>query len=121
MTPEWWRRRFRLRVATGGMAPASAGLEAYATVFDRMAPRYDALWTTSAIGRAQRNQVWRVVDRLFQPGERVLDIGCGTGEDAAHLAGRGLRVHATDASPAMVEVARARGGFTVEVCPAEDL
>ena len=70
--------------------------------FDRIATRYDALWTTTAIGRAQRNLVWRDMDALFHPGERILDIGCGTGEDAAHFAARGVTVYATDASPAMV-------------------
>ena len=40
----------------------------------------------------------------FMPGERVLDIGCGTGDDALHLAGRGS--HASKPSTrrrAMVE------------------
>jgi len=90
-------------------------------VFDRVAARYDALWTTTAVGRAQRNLVWRDMDTLFQPGMRILDIGCGTGEDAAHFAARGVAVYATDASPAMVQVAKARGGFTAAVCSAEEL
>ena len=91
-----------------------------AAVFDRMAARYDELWTTTAIGRAQRNLVWRDIDPLFQPGERILDIGCGTGEDAEHFAARGVVVYATDASPAMVQVAQARGVGAV-VLSAEDL
>jgi 2-polyprenyl-3-methyl-5-hydroxy-6-metoxy-1,4-benzoquinol methylase len=89
--------------------------------FDRMATRYDALWTTTPIGRAQRDLVWRDMDPLFQPGDRILDIGCGTGEDAAHLAARGVRVYATDPSPAMIQVAATRGGFAVEVRSAEEL
>jgi ubiquinone/menaquinone biosynthesis C-methylase UbiE len=89
--------------------------------FDHLAARYDALWTTTAIGRAQRDLVWRDVDTLFQSGERILDVGCGTGEDAAHFAARGVTVYATDASPAMVQVAKARGGFTAAVCSAEEL
>lgn len=92
-----------------------------AALFERLAPRYDELWTDSAIGRAQRNAVWRAVDPLFRPGDRVLDIGCGTGEDAAHLVSRGVSVHAIDASPAMVARASAREGFSVEVRRAEDL
>ena len=92
-----------------------------AALFDRMAASYDAQWTTTAIGRAQRNLVWRDIDALFQPGERMLDIGCGTGEDAAHFTARGVAVYATDASPAMVQVAQARGGFTAEVRSAEEL
>ncbi|MFN8447316.1 MAG: class I SAM-dependent methyltransferase [Anaerolineae bacterium] len=38
----------------------------------------------------------------------ILELGCGTGEDALYLAGRGVRVTATDASPAMLAVARAK-------------
>ncbi len=41
-------------------------------------------------------------------GARVLEIGCGTGELAALLVGRGAVVDAFDASPAMVDVARER-------------
>jgi ubiquinone/menaquinone biosynthesis C-methylase UbiE len=91
-----------------------------ATVFDRMAARYDAVWTNTPIGRAQRDLVWREMDVLFQAGERILDIGCGTGEDALHFAARGVTVFATDASPAMVQVARERD-VTATVCSAEEL
>jgi ubiquinone/menaquinone biosynthesis C-methylase UbiE len=85
-----------------------------------MAARYDALWTNTPIGRAQRDLVWREMDALFRAGERILDVGCGTGEDAAHFAQRGVTVYATDASPAMVQVACARG-VTATVCRAEEL
>jgi SAM-dependent methyltransferase len=90
-------------------------------MWDRAAADYDAVWTTTAVGRAQRNLAWRDMDPLFEAGDRILDIGCGTGEDAAHFAARGALVCATDASPAMVESARARGGFAAESCRAEDL
>src|SRR5271157_3989256 len=89
--------------------------------FDLIAARYDALWTTTPIGRAQRDLVWRDVDPLFHPGDRILDVGCGTGEDAAHLAARGVSVYATDPSPAMIHLAAARGGFNTEVRSEQDL
>jgi ubiquinone/menaquinone biosynthesis C-methylase UbiE len=73
-----------------------------AAAFDRIARRYDELWTETPAGRAQRAQVWRHIDPLFQSGDRILDIGCGTGADAAHLLARGVGIHATDASPAML-------------------
>lgn len=92
-----------------------------APAFDREAARYDELWTNTAAGRAQRDQVWTVVDAMFDAGCRVLDVGCGTGEDAAHMAGRGISVHATDASPAMIQVALRRGGFTAGVLRAEEI
>lgn len=92
-----------------------------AAAFDTIATRYDELWTESPIGHAQRQLVWREVDPWFRPGERILDIGCGTGIDAAHYASRGLVVDAVDASPAMVDRARERGGFTASVLRAEEL
>ena len=79
------------------------------SAFDAIAATYDTVWTTSPIGRAQRDQVWRVIDHVFQPGDLVLDIGCGTGEDARHLARRGIHVRGIDASSQMVAAARARG------------
>ncbi len=85
-----------------------------ALAFDRIAHRYDALWTDSPVGRAQRKQTWRVADRFFTPGQRVLDIGCGTGEDALHLTARGVVTCAIDASSEMVAIAAAKG-----VCAAQ--
>src|SRR3954463_6999768 len=41
-----------------------------------------------------------------QPGERVLDLGCGTGDLTAQLAERGARVIGLDASVEMVDEAR---------------
>jgi SAM-dependent methyltransferase len=77
--------------------------------FDRIAGSYDTLWTKSDAGRAQRETVWRVIDGLFQPGDEILDAGCGTGEDAVHLGRQGIHVSAIDASGEMVKLASARG------------
>jgi len=82
----------------------SAGL-----AFDQMARKYDALWTNTLIGRAQREAVWRWIDPLFQPGDSILDLGCGTGIDAVHMMSRRLHVTGVDASAEMVSVARASG------------
>ena len=41
-----------------------------------------------------------------QPGERVLDVGCGTGHLAAKIAERGATVLGIDSSPAMIAQAR---------------
>ncbi len=43
-----------------------------------------------------------------QPGERVLDLGCGTGEIAAQIQAAGAEVIAIDSDPHMVEAARER-------------
>jgi SAM-dependent methyltransferase len=76
--------------------------------FDAIADEYDARFTHSAIGRAQRDSVWQEMDRLFRPGQSILDINCGTGVDALHLAARGIHVVACDASAGMLAVARRR-------------
>jgi len=88
--------------------------------FDSIARRYDDLWTRSPIGRLQRAAVWRRVDALFNSGESVLDLGCGTGEDALHLMKRGVRVCAIDASLQMVHLARERG-VDARLLPIEDI
>jgi SAM-dependent methyltransferase len=89
--------------------------------FDRLAEGYDSAWTDSAVGSAQRRQVWRSIDPWIRPGDALLDIGCGTGADAAHFAQRGARVHATDSSPEMIRIASCRGGFTTEVVAAQEI
>lgn len=80
--------------------------------FDSIADQYDELFTKSLVGRAQRGVVWRVVDRTFSPGEKILELNCGTGEDALHLAQRGVNVVACDASSRMVEVARQKAALS---------
>lgn len=72
------------------------------TAFDRVASRYDELWTNTDVGRLQREAVWRHVDPLFRQGARIIDLGCGTGTDARHFARAGIHVSAFDASPEMV-------------------
>ena len=44
-----------------------------------------------------------------QPGEMILDLGCGDGALTAKIMASGARVIGLDASPDMVEAARARG------------
>lgn len=79
-----------------------------ASPFDLMAPGYDDRFTRSLIGRLMRQAVWRHLDTAFAPGDRVLELSCGTGEDAVYLGRRGVRVIATDVSEGMLAVARAK-------------
>jgi trans-aconitate methyltransferase len=55
-----------------------------------------------------------------QPGEQILDLGCGDGALTEQLAATGAIVTGADASPAMVAAARARG-LTIDHHKAEDL
>jgi SAM-dependent methyltransferase len=50
------------------------------------------------------------VSRYAQAGDRVLELGCGTGELARTLAAAGLQVTGCDISPQMLRAARDHGG-----------
>jgi ubiquinone/menaquinone biosynthesis C-methylase UbiE len=96
--------------------------------FDSLAARYDDLFTRSMIGRAQRGAVWKVLTETFKSGDHILEINCGTGEDALFLARNGISVVACDASEQMIRRARQRMGaedpdapIHFEVLPTEQL
>lgn len=76
--------------------------------FDAVADRYDRSFTESKIGRAQRAAVWEQLEKAFDPGDRVLEIGCGTGVDACFLASRAITVVACDNSPRMIRITERR-------------
>jgi trans-aconitate methyltransferase len=67
-------------------------------------------WDTE-LYEAKHNFVWKfgagVVDLLDpKPGERILDLGCGTGQLTAKIAEAGAEVMGLDASPEMIGQAR---------------
>jgi SAM-dependent methyltransferase len=74
--------------------------------FDAAAADYDATFTQRRLSRWLRETVWERLAASFRPGVSVLELGCGTGEDAVWLARRGVRVLATDAAPEMLAVAQ---------------
>jgi ubiquinone/menaquinone biosynthesis C-methylase UbiE len=88
--------------------PAAFATSADAAPFDYVADNYDEVFTNSLIGRAQRDSVWEELDRCFRPGQRILELNCGTGVDALYLADRGIEVLACDIAPRMIQVARQR-------------
>jgi SAM-dependent methyltransferase len=62
-----------------------------------------------------------VLDLLApQPGERILDLGCGDGVLSEKIAAAGAAVVAVDAAPDMVAAARARG-LDARVMPGQNL
>lgn len=68
---------------------------------------YDQEFTFSRIGMVQRRMVWGYLDQmLHMPGMEVLELNCGTGTDAVHMARNGHHVVATDISEEMLKVAR---------------
>ncbi len=76
--------------------------------FDALASSYDEVFTNTDVGRLQRKQVWKYLNKAISqyPIKNVLELGCGTGEDAAFLVDKGLQVKAFDASSQMVALAR---------------
>lgn len=75
--------------------------------FDHLAERYDDLFSCSRIGN-QRGAVWEVLADTFRPGDQILELNCGTGENALFLALYGICVVACDASERMIQTARHR-------------
>ncbi len=71
---------------------------------DHMGSAYDRYAHTK--GTVQ--EVDHVVAALeLVPGQRVLDVGCGTGRHALELARRGIAVHGIDISQRFIDIARA--------------
>jgi SAM-dependent methyltransferase len=69
--------------------------------FDSLAGRYDDLFSRSRIG-TQREAVWEVLADTFRPGDEILVLNCGTGEDALFLAMLDVSVVACDAPEGMI-------------------
>ena len=74
--------------------------------FDRTAADYDCQFSHRTLGRWLRESTWDYLREAFQPGDHVLDLGCGTGEDALMLARQEISVTGIDVSGEMVNVAR---------------
>jgi demethylmenaquinone methyltransferase/2-methoxy-6-polyprenyl-1,4-benzoquinol methylase len=79
--------------------------EGVQSMFDRIAPVYDAMNRLMTAGLDQR---WRreAAEAVVEPGDRVLDACCGTGDLAIAAAGVGGNVTGIDFSQAMLARAR---------------
>jgi SAM-dependent methyltransferase len=105
---------------------------ATARAFGMAAPLYDAEHSANPVARWTRARSLASLDATFGPGDRLLELGCGTGVEAIHLASRGANIVATDAAPAMVAQLEAKlepggvaahleGRITPMVLPAGDV
>ena len=92
---------------SGSLAPSEVR-----RLFDRIAPVYDAMNRVMTVGL---DRSWRrlAVEAVVQPGDRVLDACCGTGDLAIAAEREGGHVTGLDFSPAMLERAR-RKSTTIE-------
>jgi ubiquinone/menaquinone biosynthesis C-methylase UbiE len=78
----------------------------------RWAAYYDLAVNIITLGQARRLRRLTVENALIQPGDSVLDVGCGTGEvtlPAKKLARDG-KVYGIDPAPEMIAVARNKAG-----------
>jgi len=79
------------------------------TSFDHVADTYDTTFTNTTIGRLQRDRVWTYLRTLLpQEPVSILELNCGTGEDALYMAQLGHKVLATDRSQDMLKVVEAK-------------
>jgi ubiquinone/menaquinone biosynthesis C-methylase UbiE len=76
--------------------------------FDSAAKNYDTSFTNSEIGKLQRNLVHFHLKKHLNTKKNILEINCGTGEDAIWLANQNHKVIATDISEKMIEVAKSK-------------
>jgi len=96
------RRRRDPRCQCGGRLMSTL---VYMKLLEQSPERYDRgmrMLTLGHIDRLKRE----IAARWVEPGDEVLDIGCGTGALAALLLDRGGRVTGIDVSDAMLAVAR---------------
>lgn len=74
--------------------------------FDALAENYDKTFTHTPVGMAQRSIVRNhLLTTLPAHPIRILELNCGTGEDAVWLAGKGHIITATDGAEKMLDVA----------------
>jgi SAM-dependent methyltransferase len=88
--------------------PLQARLHDTQEAFDSVAADYDGPRGNNTAIQDMRAEMWRWLEASFAPGSRLIDLGCGTGLDAVHLATQGHRVTATDWSERMVDRTRDR-------------
>ena len=85
--------------------------------FEALADHLGEAYLRYSFTMGTANEVAFLVDELgLEPGDRVLDVGCGPGRHARALGERGIRVHGVDISQAFVDLARidAPEGVTFE-------
>jgi ubiquinone/menaquinone biosynthesis C-methylase UbiE len=74
----------------------------------RWAPYYDLAVNLTTFGHARRLRKLTVDNALINPGDSVLDVGCGTGEVTllAKTRAKDGKVYGIDPAPEMIDVAR---------------
>lgn len=90
---------------------AEIAYEAIAPVYDDFTHHHDyELWLGNLLPE---------LERLGLRGNRLLDVACGTGKSFIPMLSRGWEVTASDISPTMVELARAKVGDAADLSVAD--
>jgi len=101
----------RATAPPAGEGWAERTYEAMAPVYDDFTAHHEYdVWTADLLEILGRNGL---------RGNRLLDVGCGTGKSFLEMLPRGWQVTACDISPAMVEIARAKAGDAVRLAVAD--
>lgn len=81
-----------------------------AAAFDRIAPGYDTVYGPGGNDMMAwlRRESLALLQTTFPRGSRLIELGCGTGEEALALARAGYTILATDLSPRMAAVTAAK-------------
>lgn len=82
--------------------------------FDNIATKYDDGFSNTVTGKLQRKIVWNYLEKYLNGKKNlnILELNCGTGEDAILLAKKGHKVLATDVSERMLDVAKTKADIT---------
>ena len=77
-------------------------------LFSTIADRYDLITILLSFGLDRRWKTRLAADADPRPGDRALDLACGTGDISFEIAERGARVIGLDITARMIEIARAK-------------
>jgi ubiquinone/menaquinone biosynthesis C-methylase UbiE len=104
----WETDTMQPRDDAGSRCDEEAQLGNTRVAFDSVASSYDGPLGNNVLIQHMRREMWRTLVSTVPAGARLLDIGCGTGIDAEHLAGLGYEIVAIDWSPEMTSRTRSR-------------
>ena len=102
-----------------GSSPTANPPEAPAP-FDSLAVSYDKSFCETTVGCMLRRETWKVLEEAFASSSEspsssdgdnnnmIIELSCGTGEDAMWLAAKHVHILATDYSDGMIDVARSK-------------
>jgi len=99
-----------------------------AAAFTQQANKFDELYSGNTIIKYKRKRVREHLSKIIAPGQHILELNSGTGEDAIWLGQHSCKVHATDISIGMQKVLKQKVRdadlqklITSEICSFTDL